>query len=108
MKKRLIYDMAERVIWTFIQGTSSTLLLSGFLGISAWKAGVIGGGAAVLAMVKGVAAVHVGNPATAATLPATVEAVATVAGSLTGQVLDTTGQVLGEVTGTVEGILDDQ
>ena len=69
MKRRLILDIAERVAWTFIQGAVSTLLLSGFLDTAAWKAAVVGGVAAVLALIKGTAASHVGSPATAATLP---------------------------------------
>lgn len=105
MNKRIIADIGERFVWTFIQGTTSTLLLAGFLGTSAWKAAVVGGLAAVIALVKGMAAVHMGNPATAATLPAALEATAAVAGSVTGTVVDTTGQVLGEVTGIVGGVL---
>lgn len=107
MKKRLLYDIAERFLWTFIQGATATFLLSGFLGVDQWKAGVVGGLSAVLALLKGVAAVHVGNPATAATLPATVEAVGTVAGQVVGQVVDATGSVVGDVTGTVSGTVED-
>lgn len=69
MTKKLFIDIAERSVWTFIQGATSVLLLSGFLDTAAWKAAVVGGVAAVLALVKGTAASRIGSPATAATLP---------------------------------------
>lgn len=70
MNRRLILDILERVGWTFIQGATSTLILSGFLEVDAWKAAAVGGVAAVLAFVKGLAASKVGSPISAATLPA--------------------------------------
>lgn len=102
MTKRLLLDILERTFWTFIQGTSSTLLLAGFLGIDAWKAAIVGGLAAVIAMVKGIAASRLGEVGTAATLPGVVAPVGTVVGTVT----TTTGRVVGDVVGTVSEILD--
>ncbi len=96
MKKRLLLDIAERVIWTFIQGATATLLLSGFLDTAAWKAACVGGVAAVLALVKGTAASKMGSPISAATLPKTVETTGTLA-----------TEVVGQVTEVVEGAADE-
>jgi hypothetical protein len=96
MKKRLLLDIAERVFWTFIQGASATLLLSGFLDTEAWKAACVGGVAAVLALVKGTAASQVGSPISAATLPKTLESTGTLA-----------TDVVSEVADVVEGAADD-
>ena len=107
MGRRLFWDIFERVAWTFVQGCTSVLMLSGFLDVAAWKAAVVGGVAAVLAFVKSTAASKVGSPATAATLPFGVEAVGTVAGQMAGTVVNEAGEVIGEVTGVVEGTADE-
>lgn len=107
MNRRLFIDIAERVFWTFLQGASSTLILTGFLEIEAWKAAIVGGVAAVLALVKGIAASKVGSPVSAATLPSLTEAVAIVSGQVSGQVMDSTGAIVGEVSGTVEGAVEE-
>jgi hypothetical protein len=99
MTRRLFLDILERVFWTFIQGAASTLLLSDFLGIEAWKAAAVGGAAAVLALIKGIAASRMGDPGSGATLPAIV----TTAGTVTGTVVGTTGEVVGEIVGDVTG-----
>lgn len=96
MKRRLLIDIAERIFWTFIEGASATLLLSGFLNVAAWKASVVGGVAAVLALVKGTAASKVGSPITAATLPRTMESSGTLA-----------TDVVAGVSEAVEGVADD-
>lgn len=103
MRKRLLLDIAERVAWTFIQGAAATLLLSGFLNIAAWKAAAIGGVAACLSMLKGLAASRLGVLGTASTLPAAAVATGEVVGEVVGTVVDTAGEVVGEVTGTVAG-----
>ena len=63
-------DMAERAIWTAVQGALGTAsveaLASGDL--SAWRAAAIGGLASVLSMAKSVAARRVGDPDSASTL----------------------------------------
>lgn len=102
MSRRLFLDIAERVFWTFVAGATSTLLLSGFLDTEAWKAAVVGGVSAVISLVKGVAASRIGDPATAATLPALGPV-----GTVTGQVVSTAGDVVGEVIGEAERILQD-
>jgi hypothetical protein len=97
MTRRLLLDILERVIWTFVQGASSTLLLSNFLGVEAWKAAVVGGLAAIIALVKGLAASRLGDPGSGATLPAVI----TTAGTVTGTVVDTAGDVVGEIVGDI-------
>lgn len=106
MRRRLVLDIGERAGWTFVQGATSTLLLQGFLGVAAWKAAVVGGVAALIAALKGLAATKVGAPS-AATLPAALEATGAVVGSVTGTVVSGTGEVLGTVTGAVGGVLED-
>jgi hypothetical protein len=107
MRSKLFLKILERLVWTFIQGTTSTLLLSGFLETEAWKAAVVGGLAAMLSLIKSYAGTKIGDPNSPAWLPATVTATGTVAGEITGTVVDTAGEVLGDVTGTVLGALDD-
>lgn len=94
MNRRLILDIVERVGWTFIEGATSTLILADFLEVDTWKAAVVGGLAAVLAFVKGLAASKVGSPISAATLPALPPSTSVVV----GQVLGPVGEVVGEVT----------
>lgn len=94
MNRRLFLDIVERVGWTFLQGATSTLILADFLEVDAWKAAAVGGLAAVLAFVKGLAASRVGSPLSAATLPALPPSTSVVV----GQVLGPVGEKVGEVT----------
>jgi hypothetical protein len=68
---RLYADLAERALWTFVQAFIGVLLAGGMLDLSTGtlRAGAIAGIAAVLALIKGVAASRIGDPGTAATLP---------------------------------------
>ena len=94
MSRRLLLDIIERVGWTFIEGATATLMLADFLAVDAWKAAVVGGLAAVLAVIKGYAASKVGSSISAATLPALPPSTNVVVGEVLGPV----GEVVGEVT----------
>lgn len=48
-------DVAERVIWTFVQAATSALAMGPWLKIEAWEAALLAGGAAVLSLIKNVA-----------------------------------------------------
>jgi len=74
--KRYAVDLAERVTWTFLQAFGAQLVVSGWFSVDGvddlsllQKAG-IAGAAAVLSLLKGLVAKHVGSPTTAALLPA--------------------------------------
>ena len=62
-------DMLERAAWTFVETFTATLIAAGMLDMSTVKAAGLAGIASVLAVVKAVAARHVGEGGTAATLP---------------------------------------
>jgi len=62
-------DALERVAWTFVETFTATLLLAGMLDMSTIKAAGLAGVASALAVIKAVAARHVGEGGTAATLP---------------------------------------
>jgi hypothetical protein len=106
MKKRLLADIAERVIWTFIQGAAATLMLSGFLDIEAWKAAAVGGVAAVLALVKGTAASQIGSPISAATLPKTLETTGTLATDVVGEVSEVVDEAVDDAMTILDKIED--
>jgi hypothetical protein len=65
-----VRDTAERVAWTFVQGAVGAVpvqqLATG--DIDALTSAAVGGAAAVLALVKAIAARKVGDPQTASTL----------------------------------------
>jgi len=65
-----VRDTAERVAWTFTQGALSAVAVESLAvgDPSAWTAALVGGIAAVLSLLKAVAARHIGYPDTAATL----------------------------------------
>lgn len=107
MKRQLLYDIAERMAWTAVQAGLASLTIGSLFGLAAWKGAAIAAGAAVLSMLKGLAASRLGVLGTAATLPAAVVATAVVAGEVVGTVVDTAGEVVGEVTGTVAGTVGD-
>jgi len=65
-------DALERVVWTFVETFTATLILAGALDMSTLKAAGLSAVAAVLAVVKAIAAKHVGEGGTAATLPTPV------------------------------------
>ncbi len=68
---RLYADVAERAFWTFLQAFLGVLLAGDMLDLSSGtlRAAAIAGFAALLSLVKSVAATHVGDPGTAAVLP---------------------------------------
>jgi len=65
-----VRDTIERVAWTFTQGALGTVAIESLAAgnPSAWTAALVGGIAAVLSLLKAVAARHIGYPDTAATL----------------------------------------
>lgn len=62
-------DLAERVTWTFIQAFLAPLTVTVILGgdVTALRSALYGAAAAVLSLLKGVAASKVGTPGTAST-----------------------------------------
>ena len=65
-------DLAERVIWTFLGGTTAVVVASGpadVLHASFWQAVATGGVAAVVSLVKGLAARGFGSTNSASTVP---------------------------------------
>lgn len=68
-------DAAERVGWTFLQGALATGSLEQLAtgDLDAWRAASVGGVAAVLALVKAIAARRVGDRHSAATLKFTAQ-----------------------------------
>ena len=65
-------DLAERVIWTFLGGTAAMVVAAGpadMLDASFWKAAGVGGLAAVVTLVKGLAARKIGAKNSASTAP---------------------------------------
>jgi len=63
-------DIAERVIWTFLGGTTAVVVASGpadMLHASFWQAASVGGFAAVVSLVKGFIARGVGAKNSAST-----------------------------------------
>jgi len=75
MDRVWLADAAERIGWTFVQASiaavGSEALAVGLAGgdVNVLRAAGVGGLAAVLSLLKAVAARHVGDPDTAATLP---------------------------------------
>lgn len=102
---RLIFDVAERTCWTFVQAFAGVMMGTDIFDwdVPVWQQAVASGVAAVLATLKGLAASRLGVLGTASTLPAAVAATGTVAGEVTGTVTDIAGEVVGEVTGVVGG-----
>ena len=67
MTRRIFYiDLAERLVWTFIQAFAAEWILTGDFGGDALKLGAIAG---ALAVAKALIATQIGDPASAATLP---------------------------------------
>jgi len=65
-------DLAERVIWTFLGGTIAVVVAAGpadVLHASFWQAAATGGVAAVVSLVKGLAARGFGAKNSASTVP---------------------------------------
>lgn len=106
MTRKLALKIAERVVWTFVEGACATLLLGGAFDLSALEAAALGGVAAVISLVKNIAGIRLGDPTSPAWLPASVTVAGGVVGEVTGTVVSTAGEVVGEVLGTVEGTLD--
>ena len=70
MTKRLFLDMLERASWTAAQAFLAVYTVTD---VSTAKAGLVAAAGAALAVLKGVVASRVGEPGTAATLPAVKE-----------------------------------
>ena len=70
MDRDWIKDATERVAWTFVQGALGTVSAEAIAtgDPSALRAAAIGGLAAVLSLVKAIAAKRMGDPHSAATL----------------------------------------
>jgi hypothetical protein len=72
---RYARDLAERVLWTFLQAFAAALIAGGVLDVanvrdvSAWQAAALGGVAAVLSLVKGLVAKFAGQSDSASTAP---------------------------------------
>ena len=66
MDKKYWKDLGERAVWTFVQAALAVYTVSG--GKDALKAAGIAGLAAVLSMVKSLAAHKIGNPESASTV----------------------------------------
>lgn len=62
-------DLGERVFWTFVQAFLSALTVPAILtgDVDMLRAALLAGAAAVLSLLKGVAASKVGTPGTAST-----------------------------------------
>lgn len=56
--KKFLVDLAERSVWTFLQGFAAVVILSGNFSLDALKLGAVAGGLAVL---KAVLAYNVGK-----------------------------------------------
>lgn len=54
--KAFLIDAGERIVSTFIQGATASLVVTGFSSNEAWKAALVGGIAAALSTVKAIAA----------------------------------------------------
>lgn len=75
--RRYVADVLERVVWTFAQGSLAVFVGSYSTGaLDSWSSArrlgaacAVGGGAAVLSLLKSLAAKQVGTSATASTLP---------------------------------------
>jgi hypothetical protein len=68
--KTYVHDLAERVIWTFLAAVAGVALAAGpvdMLHASFWQAAGTAGVAAVVTLVKGLAARYVGNRNSAST-----------------------------------------
>jgi len=73
---RYARDLAERVIWTFLQSFAGALVtggvldgVSGVADITGWQAAGLAGVAAVISLIKGLAAKFVGRADSASTAP---------------------------------------
>lgn len=79
--RRYVADVAERVVWTFVQGASAVFVGTySAAALDDWSSAkrvasacAVGGFAAVLSLIKGLAAKKIGADATAALLPARLD-----------------------------------
>ena len=79
--KGLVYllDVGERAFWTFLQTFLGLLVVGGWFDVanitdvSILQSAAVGGAAAVLSLLKGVAGSFVGNGDSAATLPKSLD-----------------------------------
>jgi hypothetical protein len=67
VSKQYFKDLGERCAWTFVQAFLATYAVTG--GRKAAESAAVAGVAAVLAVIKGVAAKKVGDPNSASTVP---------------------------------------
>lgn len=70
--RRLLCDVLERLLWTFVQAGLASLAVGGLFGLEAWKGAAIAGAAAVLSLLKGLAAARLGA-LSASTLPSALD-----------------------------------
>jgi hypothetical protein len=70
LDKPWVRDTVERVAWTFVQGAIGAVPVQQIVSgdIDALTSAAVGGAAAVLALVKAIAATKVGDPNSASTL----------------------------------------
>jgi len=75
MKKRLLYDIIERVVWTFVQAFSGVMTGAAVFNwnVPLWQQAAAGGVAAVFSSLKGIAASRLGTLDTASTLPLAID-----------------------------------
>lgn len=65
-------DLIERVVWSFLGGAIAVMVAAGpgdLFHASLWQAVMTGGVAAVVSLVKGLAARGIGRPGSASTAP---------------------------------------
>lgn len=77
-KNRLLYDIAERAVWTYLQAFTGLLIASGLgaeglIDLSLVEKASVAAITPVLAVIKGFAASQIGAPDSASTLPADVD-----------------------------------
>lgn len=69
MSRKLLLDILERTLWTYVQAFLGMLLASSVLDVSTLKLAAVAALPAALAVVKGFAASRIGDPETAAIPP---------------------------------------
>jgi hypothetical protein len=55
MDENFFIDAAERAVWTFVEAAAGALLVSGLMGLDAYKGALIAGIAAALSVIKSTA-----------------------------------------------------
>jgi len=70
-RRLYLIDLAERIVWTFLEAFAGVLLLdlADVFELDLWKTAALAGLAAVLSLVKGLAAKAIGDRQSASTAP---------------------------------------